>query len=191
MYYIFYLCSLKIFQAWKRRKTAATEVLLGCTIFCDNQFERHSSLGILRTLVFHVDAPNHSIARMMILSYLMKIFLKRKTDFQGLIVIFYTKKPCYNITNSLCTNREPGCLTVSREFSSAKPIYVWDQNRCKASAMFPNSCLKSDPLTFKNNLTLLMNFSKRKEWTLLQNKRKCSCHQLFRNKIWRKYENVN
>ena len=70
-------------------------------------------------------------------------------------------------------------------------MYTSDQNRSKASAMFYKSRLKSDPLTFKNNLTLAMRFSKRKEWTLPQNKRKVSCYQLFRNKNWRKYENVN
>ena len=88
----------------KAKKTAVTEVLLGCSIFFDNQFESYSSLGILRTLVFHVNVPS-LCDDFILLSYLMKVFLKRTTDFQGLIVIFYAKKPCYNIANSLCTHR--------------------------------------------------------------------------------------
>ena len=119
------------------------------------QFEKYLSLNILRTLVFHVDAPSHSIARVVILSYLMKVFLNEQMTFKPWLWYFTPQKYCYNITNMWI-------------FQYRTYKHVWwfsDQNRCKASAMFPTSCLKSDPLTFKNNLTLVMKFSKRKELT--------------------------
>ena len=130
------------------------------------QFEKYLSLNILRTLVFHVDAPNlDSSCGDFILFY--EGFFKRANDFQALIVIFYTTKILLQYNKlSLYT---PGARLLNCKlwiFQYRTYKHVWwfsDQNRCKASAMFPTSCLKSDPLTFKNNLTLVMKFSKRKE----------------------------